>query len=68
MVLTITMVMAKKTKMGSDSVPGALEGPILHHFRAERAYGNENLPAAPEGTLCVAARAGCGSGLDNISN
>eukprot|EP00969_Alexandrium_andersonii_P186151 8223961-Alexandrium_andersonii.AAC.1 len=40
--------------MGSDAVPGALEGPILRRVcRAEREYGIENLPGAPWGLVFV---------------
>eukprot|EP00969_Alexandrium_andersonii_P077880 3434999-Alexandrium_andersonii.AAC.2 len=48
MVLAITMVMVKKAHIGSDAVPGALEGPFCAVVRAEREHGKENIPGARE--------------------
>eukprot|EP00969_Alexandrium_andersonii_P076941 3392094-Alexandrium_andersonii.AAC.1 len=43
-------------------------GPFCAVFRAEREYGNENLPGAPEGSFCGVARAGRGGGIDSAGN
>eukprot|EP00969_Alexandrium_andersonii_P201458 8901953-Alexandrium_andersonii.AAC.1 len=36
------------------------KGPFCAVSRAEREYGNENLPGAPQGSLCAVVRAGRG--------
>eukprot|EP00969_Alexandrium_andersonii_P296435 13099748-Alexandrium_andersonii.AAC.1 len=44
-------------------------GPFCVAVRAEREFGNENLPGAPQGSLCTAVRAGRGGAdIDNTSN
>eukprot|EP00969_Alexandrium_andersonii_P353779 15440668-Alexandrium_andersonii.AAC.1 len=60
MVLTITMVMVGRPKIVSDAVPGLSDGPFCAVVRAEREYGNEKLPGAPQGSLCAVDHAGRG--------
>eukprot|EP00969_Alexandrium_andersonii_P030569 1333347-Alexandrium_andersonii.AAC.1 len=42
----MAIVMARP-HIGSDSVHGALEGPLCFAVRAQREHGNENLPRPP---------------------
>eukprot|EP00969_Alexandrium_andersonii_P052216 2292279-Alexandrium_andersonii.AAC.1 len=60
MVLTISMVVGGRPKSAQTRSPELSRCPSCAAFRAEREYGNEKLPGAPQGSFCVVARAGRG--------
>eukprot|EP00969_Alexandrium_andersonii_P008552 373077-Alexandrium_andersonii.AAC.1 len=64
--LTSMMVLVRMSTWAQTWCPNLLRGPFCAVVRAEREYGNENLPGAREGSFCVAARDGRGGGIDHV--
>eukprot|EP00969_Alexandrium_andersonii_P261243 11549262-Alexandrium_andersonii.AAC.1 len=62
------MAMVRRPTWAQTRSPELSRGPFCTVLRAEREYGNEDLPGAPKGSLCVAARAGRGGGIDNAGD
>eukprot|EP00969_Alexandrium_andersonii_P179888 7951381-Alexandrium_andersonii.AAC.1 len=68
MVLTIIMVTVLWPTSAQTRCPELSRGPFCAAVRAEREYGNESLPGAPEDSVCAVIRAGRGGGLDNAGD
>eukprot|EP00969_Alexandrium_andersonii_P267172 11806586-Alexandrium_andersonii.AAC.1 len=60
MVLIIALVMVRTSKSALTRSPELSRGPFCTSVRAEREYGNENLPGAPQGSFCMVVRSGRG--------
>eukprot|EP00969_Alexandrium_andersonii_P312927 13826768-Alexandrium_andersonii.AAC.1 len=56
MLLTLIVVMARRPTSAQTRSPELSRVPFCAAVRAERKYGNENLPGAPEGSFCVIVR------------